>query len=263
MDCYARLSSAFPGLRVHQGPPRSGGGWTPSTALAEDAGALDALIALEAADGERLYGTPLRPDVAASFALHRYAWPACLLMSVPWFLDRRVPRLPPERVSVNRSEHRMTVEIREFSCLPGDPAARLPGARVVPDEEALRGALRAAVAEHLEPLLAAFRPRMRRGPRALWGMATDELIESLWYLGHLFNEEDRAAAALAALLPGRTPPFVGNADLQPAPTPSGAYPQHARTRLSCCLYYTLRPEEVCATCPRSCESQRSERLVAS
>ncbi|GAB2588706.1 (2Fe-2S)-binding protein [Streptomyces capparidis] len=261
-DAYARLTAAFPGLRVHLGPAREGGGWVGAASLARDARALDALIALEADDSERDYGTRARGDVAASFGLHRYAWPACLLMSVPWFLDRRVPRLPVEHVSVNRAEGRMTALVTEFSCLPGDPAAGHPGARVVPDEEALRGALRAAVAEHLEPLLTAFRPRMRRGPRALWGMATDELVEGLLYLGHLFGDEERAAADLAALLPGRTPPFHGEAALRPVPSPGGGLPRYTRTRLSCCLFYTLRPDEVCATCPRTCAGGRAKHLVA-
>lgn len=253
-DAYARLTAVFAGLRVHQGPPRVGGGWVRSGDLVADPAAVRLLIAREAADGEREYGTPLRGDVAASFALHRYAWPACVLMTVPWFLERRVPRLPTGNVSFHRGEGRMTVLVGEFSCLPGDPAAALPSARVVPDEEALRVALRAAVAEHLGPVLAAFRPRVRRGPRALWSMATDEIAEGLWHLGLLFGEEERAVADLAALLPGRTPPFAGTAGFRPgavAGADPGA-PGFTRTRQSCCLYYTVRPAEMCGTCPRTC-----------
>src|SRR5262245_42611668 len=138
-DAYARLTAAFAGLRVHTGPPRAGAGWVRSDDLASDPEAVRSLIALEAADAERESGEPLRGDVAASFALHRYAWPACLLMSVPWFLDRRVPGLLVGDVSFHRGGRRMTARVGTFSCLPGDPAAALPGARVVPGEEALRG----------------------------------------------------------------------------------------------------------------------------
>ena len=74
------------------------------------------------------------------------------------------------------------------------------------DEEALRAEVRAAVAEHLEPVLGGFGPRMRRRGRALWGMATDEIVEGLWYLASLFGEgeERRAMRELELLLPGAT-----------------------------------------------------------
>lgn len=136
---------------------------------------------------------------------------ACLLISLPWFLHRRVPRLPVSEVAFHRTLGRMSVRVGEFACLPDDPAAALPGARVVPDEEALRDEVRAAVAQHLGPLLEGFGPRMRRGRRALWGMVTDEVVESLWYIGNLLGEEQRAMADLEALLPGSTAPYTGGA----------------------------------------------------
>lgn len=267
-DAYTQLTAAFGGLRVHAGPPRAGDGWVPLADVVRDPDRVRDLIAAEAAEGQREYGEPLRADVAASFALHRYAWSACLLLSVPWFLGHRVPRLPAGDVSFHRGEGRMTVRVGAFHCLPDDPAAALPGARVVPDEEALRGALRAAVAEHLGPLLAVFQPYMRRGPRAMWGMATDELSESLWYLGHLFGQEERAVAELAALLPGGTPPFAGAAGFRPGTLPDAGPgeepgegpglgdPRYTRTRMSCCLYYTVRPADACGTCPRTCDPAR-------
>ncbi|MCW2869948.1 MAG: iron-sulfur protein [Streptomyces oryziradicis] len=123
---------------------------------------------------------------------------------------------------------RLTVRPRGFACLPEDPASALPGARVVPDTEALRAELRAAVAEHLAPVLDGFRPRMRRGRRAMWGTATDEVTESLWRIGVLLGEEDRAVAELGAPLPGSTAPYAGAADFRTlgAPgTPDGTAPR--------------------------------------
>jgi hypothetical protein len=125
-----------------------------------------------------------------------------------------VPRLPVADVSFHRAAGRLTVRPRGFACLPEDPASALPGARVVPDTEALRPELRAAVAEHLAPVLDGFRPRMRCGRRAMWGMATDEVTESLWRIGVLLGEEDRAVAELGALLPGSTAPYAGAADFR-------------------------------------------------
>ncbi|AWN30383.1 (2Fe-2S)-binding protein [Streptomyces sp. NEAU-S7GS2] len=261
-ESYARLAEAFPGLQVntwHAAPP-SGDGWVCAAGLAAGGEALDAFLSWDDAQILRDYGQRGRPDVVASFALHRYAWPACLLITVPWFLHRRVPRLPVQDVSFQRELGRMAVRISSFACLPDDPAATLPGARVVPDEEALRAEVRAAVAAHLGPVLEGFRTRMRRGPRALWGMASDEIVEGLWYVAQLLGEEPRAMAALERLLPGATAPYVGSAGFRALTGPCGeALP--TRDRASCCMFYTLRPEDTCVTCPRTRDEDRVKRLT--
>lgn len=120
------------------------------------------------------------------------------------------------------------------------------------------------MAEHLEPVLAAFGPRMRRRGRALWGMATDEVVEGLWYVARLFgqNEERRAVRELELLLPGATRPYVGSAAFRVLTGPDGE-PLPTRDRASCCMFYTVRPEDTCATCPRSCDSDRIAKLAVS
>ncbi|MEU3947817.1 (2Fe-2S)-binding protein [Streptomyces sp. NPDC029526] len=266
-DAYDRLAEVFPAMAVTVlGPdedmPR-GGGWIPAAELAAGGPELDAFLALDDTQVQRDYGQQARPDVIASFGLHRYAWPACLLITVPWFLHRRVPRCPVTHVSFDRTAPglavgRMAVRPDTFACLPDDPAAALPGARVVPDEEALRAEVRAAVAEHLEPLLASFGPRMRRRGRALWGMATDEIVESLWYVGQLLGEDTRVVRELELLLPGSTTPYVGAAAFRRPAGPAGEpAPAPTRDRVSCCMFYTLRPEDICATCPRTCTTART------
>ncbi|GFH68412.1 MULTISPECIES: (2Fe-2S)-binding protein [Streptomyces] len=262
---YARLAEVFPSLRVEEvGAGEAlpeGAGWTRADRLAAGGEELDAFIAWDEEQVLRDYGKAARPDVLATFGLHRYAWPACLLITLPWFLLGRVPRFPVDQVAYDRAEGRMAVRTGAFACLPDDPAAGLPGARVVADEEALRGEVRAAVAEHLEPLLAGFGPRMRRRGRALWGMATDEIVESLWYVGHLLGEEPRAMAELERLLPGATRPYVGTAAFRELTGPNGeALP--TRDRASCCMFYTLRPEDTCVTCPRTCDTDRVSKLTA-
>ena len=52
------------------------------------------------------------------------------------------------------------------------------------------------------PCWTASAPRMRRGPRALWGMASDEIVEGLWYIGHLLGEEPRAVTEARAAAAG-------------------------------------------------------------
>lgn len=261
---YERLTEVFPGLRAEvlaegTAAPR-GAGWVGADELAEGGAALDAFLSWDNAQVLRDYGRQARPDVVASFGLHRYSWPACLLVTVPWFLHRRVPRIPVEDVAFQRALGHLSVRVREFACLPDDPAASLPGARVVADEAALRAEVLAAVAEHLGPVLDGFGPRMRRGNRALWGMATDEIVEGLWYIAHLLGEERRAMAELELLLPGTTKPYVGTAGFRELTGPNGeSLP--TRDRASCCLFYTVRPEDTCVTCPRACDADRVRKLT--
>ncbi|WP_416978356.1 (2Fe-2S)-binding protein [Streptomyces sp. T028] len=269
-ESYARLTEVYPGLTVTElapgAPAPRGGGWVAAADLAAGGAALDTFLAWDDAQVVRDYGQRARPDVIASFGLHRYAWPACLLITVPWFLHRRVPRYPVTHVSYDRTGDGMRMAVRPpstFTCLPGDPAAGLPGARVVADEEALRAEVRAAVAEHHEPLLAGFGPRARRRGRALWGMVTDEIVEGLWYVAHLFGdgEQERARHELELLLPGATKPYVGSAAFRELTGPDGeSLP--TRDRASCCMFYTVRPEDTCATCPRTCDADRVGRLTA-
>uniref|UniRef100_A0AAU2K3N6 (2Fe-2S)-binding protein n=1 Tax=Streptomyces sp. NBC_00049 TaxID=2903617 RepID=A0AAU2K3N6_9ACTN len=264
-DAYARMAEVYGGLLVveraaHEPAPR-GAGWVGADELAAGGAALDAFLAWDDAQVLRDYGQQGRPDVVATFGLHRYAWPACLLITLPWFLQRRVPRLPADRVSFHRTLGRLAVHVEEFACLPDDPAAALPGARVVPDAEALRAEVRAAVAQHLGPVLEGFGPRMRRGRRALWGMVTDEVVESLWYIGQLLGEEQRAMAELEALLPGSTAPYTGAAGFRTLTGPDGT-PLPTRNRASCCFFYTIRPDDTCTTCPRTCDADRVSRLMA-
>ncbi|MFD9928214.1 (2Fe-2S)-binding protein [[Kitasatospora] papulosa] len=261
---YERLAEVFPGLRAEvladDVAAPSGDGWVGAAELAAGGAELDDFLAWDEAQVLRDYGTRARPDVVASFGLHRYAWPACLLVTLPWFTHRRVPRIPVTDVSFHRGLGHLTLRVGEFACLSDDPAAETPGARVVPDEAALRAEVLDAVAQHIGPVLDGFRPRMRRGKRALWGMATDEIVEGLWYVAHLLGEEGRAMRELELLLPGTTKPYVGTAGFRELTGPNGeSLP--TRDRASCCLFYTLRPEDTCVTCPRTCDADRVRKLT--
>lgn len=263
---YGRLTEVFPALRVRETGPGGelpgGPEWVRATRLAEGGRALEDFLTQDAEQALRDHGRRPRPDVTATFGLHRYAWPVCLLMTIPWFLLRRVPRLPVEAVAFRVAGGEVAVRVEEFACLPDDSAAHTPGARVVPDEEALRAELRAATAEHLTPVLGGFGPAIRRGPRALWGLATDEITEGLWYLGHLLGEEERAVHEAGLLLPGGTVPYGQAAGFRSLPGAAGV-PLRTRDRAGCCMYYTLRPEDTCVTCPRTCDADRVARLSPS
>lgn len=266
---YARMTEALPAVTVAELPQDTPlpatDGWVTAAALAQDPTALDTFLSWDDEQVRRDNGKQGRPDVIAGFGLHRYAWPACLLFTTPWFLHRRVPRYPVTHVSYDRTRGPMALAVRPgaFACLPDDPAAALPGAYTVRDEESLRAELRDAVAEHMEPLLAAFGPRMRRRGRALWGMVTDEIVEGIWYVAGLLGEHEkrRAEHALELLLPGTTKPYAGSPAFRALAGPDGE-PLRTRDRVTCCMYYTLEPDDTCATCPRTCDSDRIAKLTA-
>jgi ferric iron reductase protein FhuF len=94
-------------------------------------------------------------------------------------------------------------------------------------------------------------------------MATDEVVESLWYVSQLLGEEERGLRELELLLPGATEPYVGAAAFRRPTGPGGEAVPVTRDRVSCCMFYTLRPAEICATCPRACAAGRTaERTTA-
>jgi hypothetical protein len=264
-EAYTRMTEAFPALGVTElapgEPAPTGDGRVGVARLAEAGPEFESYLAWDDEQVLADHGHRARPDVIAGFGLHRYAWPACLLITVPWFLLRRVPRFPVQDVTFQRMPGRIAVRVGTFACLPDDPAASLPGARVVRDEEALRAEVRASVTEHLEPVLSGFGPRMRRRGRALWAMATDEVVESLHYVAGLLGEQERATRELEQLFPGTIKPYVGTAGFREVTGPNGQC-LPTRDRASCCFYYTLDAEDTCANCPRNTEAVRIAKLTA-
>ncbi|MCM2579945.1 (2Fe-2S)-binding protein [Streptomyces meridianus] len=261
---YRRLTGMCGALRVRVVPAgeaagRPGSPWTDGERLAAEPAWADVFIAAEAARVTDLYGHEARRDVAATRWLHQHLWTVCLLMSGPWYLERRVARIRPRDVRLDPTTGETAVVPGSFSCLAGDPAAHLTGTRVVVDDEALRAELRAAVADYARPLLAALGSRLRRGPRALWGMVADDLVSGIWHLGVLLGDEQSGVAAASALLPTAVAPFPGGAAFRDLTT-AGGERQPTRTRLGCCLHYKIRSEETCITCPRTCDAERLRRL---
>ncbi|WP_330285957.1 (2Fe-2S)-binding protein [Streptomyces sp. NBC_00576] len=259
---YKRLADVCEVLTVQVAEPagKSAQVGVSGAELTESQEALDAFVEAEAVRIRERYGHTARPHVAASRALHDYAWSVGLLMSGVWYLERRVPRIRPEDVRLDLATGVYKITPASYlSCLPGDPAATLPGVTVLPHEEALRAELRSAVADHMAPLLTALGPIARRGSRALWGLVSDDLVSGIWYLGRVLGREGDAVRAATELLPSAVSPYPGGADFRHLTDASGR--RHpTRTRAGCCLYYTIRPDEACSTCPRTCDTERLRRL---
>ncbi|MEU0126482.1 MULTISPECIES: (2Fe-2S)-binding protein [unclassified Streptomyces] len=260
---YHRLAGLCPAPGAEVAAPGSPAGqdWVDVAELSLRPGLLDDFLDEEAARIVEHHDHRARPDVVASRLLHGCLWSVCLLLSGPWYLEGRVPLPRPEDVRVSRRGDRYQVVPGAFACLPGDPAEGLPGVRPVADEAALGDVLRGAVADLVRPLCAALGPRARRGPRALWGMVEDDLVSGIWYLGRMLGEEDRAVAAAGRLLPGPVAPFPAGAGFRRlTDARGGSHP--TRDRAGCCLYYTIRPADACATCPRTCDTERLRRIEA-
>ncbi|WP_328841005.1 (2Fe-2S)-binding protein [Streptomyces europaeiscabiei] len=269
---YRRLDAACEALSVRVAEPgRSADRQPPAPArspqvalrtvgLMDGQESVEAFVEAEAARIRTRYDHSAPRHVAASRALHDYAWSVGLLMSGVWYLERRVPRIAPGDIRVDLATG--AFEIRPGSdlvCLADDPAAELPGARAVAHQELLRAELRAAVADHMGPVLDVIGPYVRRGSRALWGLVSDDLVSGLWYLGRVRGDETAGVRAASAVLPTAHAPFPGGADFRSLRTGDGR--EHAtRTRRGCCLYYTIRPAEACSTCPRTCDAERLRRL---
>lgn len=255
---YRRLASLCEVLSVrvaHAGQPGASG-----PCLVESQEHVEAFVDAEAARIRHRHGHTAPRHVAASRALHDYAWSVGLLMGGVWYLERRVPHIAPENVRIDLVSG--TFEVTpgtRLACLPDDRAAALPGALPLAHDEALRGELRQAVARHMGPVLDAIGPCARRGSRALWGMVADDLVSGIWYLGRVLGEEATAVRAATDVLPSALGPFPGGAGFRHLRTADGR--EHpTRTRTGCCLYYTIRPGEACSTCPRTCDAERVRRL---
>ncbi|MPY55236.1 (2Fe-2S)-binding protein [Streptomyces acidicola] len=255
---YRRLTSLCEPLSVrvtHGGRP---GPLRPC--LVEGQEGVEAFVDAEAARIQNRYGHTAPRHVAASRALHDYAWSVGLLMGGVWYLERRVPRIAPEDVRVDLASGAFDITPgARLACLPDDPAVALSGVLPVAQEEALRGELRQAVAAHMGPVLDAIGPYARRGSRALWGMVADDLVSGIWYLGRVLGEEATAVRAATDVLRSALPPFPGGAGFRRLRTADG-HEHPTRTRTGCCLYYTIRPDEACSTCPRTCDAERLRRL---
>lgn len=259
-DVYRRLAGICEALDVRVA--KAGQAGVTAAELAADRTALlQAFVDAEATRVHERYGARPRPDVAASRALHDYAWTVGMLMGGAWYLERRVPRIRPEDLRLDLTSGTYTITPgTELACLAGDPMAAHSGVLTLPQEEQLRARLRMSLADHMRPLLAAIAPVARRRSRALWGMVSDDLVSALWYLGRMLGQESAAITAATEVLPIAVPPYPSGADFRYLTGADGR--RHAtRTRTGCCMFYAIRPAEACSTCPRTEDAERLRRLA--
>lgn len=126
---YTRLTEVLPMVSVTELSPTDplpeGEGWVRAAGLAAAGAELDAFLAWDETQILRDYGREGRPDVVAAFGLHRYSWYACLLFTVPWFLQRRVPRFPAGHVAFQREQSRIGGAWRNVQLPAGRSGGRM------------------------------------------------------------------------------------------------------------------------------------------
>ena len=186
-----------------------------------------------------------RLAVAASALLDGYAWTLGLPLSAALATGAPAPDLAAANVRLRFDGGRPAeVELRDPAAPPGGGA----------------GAVARLVDGHLAALVARLAERrVRRGPRALWGLVANGCAAALL-------EQARAAglppARVAPLLdqllttPGRSLPTPALLQVGPADDP-----RLVRRRATCCLNYTVAGQP-CATCPLLPPAETRRRLAA-
>ncbi|KOX14655.1 IucA/IucC family C-terminal-domain containing protein [Micromonospora profundi] len=214
--------------------------WAPATTLIDGT----RLPELLRGAGVRWRGTP---HACAALAWKSYSYWTALPAVLGWASARRVPLLDPSDVLIHFEDHRplITLGLRRsitVAVLPNDPlaVAGLPQVRVVADETALLGELRASLLDaHLAPLITAIQSEVRVGTRTLLGSVASGIAHGLL----------RAADALPGPTVQNIDSVLGALDLadlvELVPGPAGEPTVQRRT---CCLAFTLPSPKVCQGC---------------
>lgn len=209
--------------------------------------------------------------VAARFWIDGYAWSVIGAAVAGYAGGRRIPDLRGEAVAVcfGGDGYAEAVALREgrFACLPDDPAAAHPDAEVVPDLDALRGALRAGVEAHFAPLIEALRRRSSLAERALWLGLADHCVRL--YLearaqldpdGYPARRRHEVDAEVAALIQSAGSPLRGPTGVLWIDHAGGVRPWVRRA--ACCLGYHDPDHGRCDHCPAFPVPEQLARLRA-
>jgi hypothetical protein len=248
-----RASGSWGGIRLF-GPAGApvGPGWTTAAELCSDAPLLENLLRRLGSE----YGTE-NPQVTGSLFLKGYLWRVLAPAVAAFVLERRVPDLGPENVALRFDGRGSPADLAvagTFAVLTDDPGAGHPGALVLASERDLARYLGERFGgSHLPGLLAALRPRTRRGLGALRKMAVDAVADAFLIVGGGLGREEEAVGLAEEVLAGPSP-LSGPTNYFVAER--GGLPETSRVRNACCLYYRLG-QNPCLTCPRLIRTERT------
>lgn len=272
-DSLARLDATvtwgtfqlMPGVPVTAALDQAG--WLPCAhVLAGDM--LDrwqALIATELARRHDVAPSQIPAIVPAAYQLGWYAdvtgWTAAAL----FHRERRVPSCTPEhlafRLDPDAYPAHVAVLSPSFACLPDDPDAAHPHARVLADEHALAAHLRNQVVGHAHRFFAAWQPGVRLGPRTRWGAISDILDSGPWAAAMEAGDESAGVASAAVLMADAEPPLLPGTRVYQGTDLLGR-PFWSRHRHTCCFAYRLPGAQPCFSCPRTTDDERASRATS-
>ncbi|GAA0902243.1 hypothetical protein [Pseudonocardia zijingensis] len=188
-------------------------------------------------------------------------------------LDQRAWHVRAGHLAVHHATGRVALRDASLLVLPGDPAAVLPHAEVVPDLPALLHRVAADAVATLGPLLDAVRSATRYGLVPLWNSATDAIRGAAHYVPlYAGTDRERAhelgsalVAALGHALAARGVRLRdrGAHEL----VQRGVETYRVPVRAACCLYYKTEPQverpsdAYCMSCPFLCSPDRRERFA--
>jgi hypothetical protein len=213
-------------------------GWTPASALRDDAGLTEFLAA-----AQRRW--PAAPHVAAALAWKCYSYWAAVPAVLGYATALRVPLVRADDVLVRFYDRapflRLSLRHAAVTMLPGDPYAAA-AARVVADEAALLRELRESLLDgHLGPFAEGISRRARLGRRTLLGSLAAGV-------GHALSRSAQALPPARPALPTAEAILdaLGVADLvELTPRPHGRLFVQRRT---CCLAFALPHPRTCVGC---------------
>ncbi|HWH15000.1 MAG TPA: IucA/IucC family C-terminal-domain containing protein [Miltoncostaeaceae bacterium] len=180
--------------------------------------------------------------------------------------ESRMPDVAADAVRVRFTDDGEPAEVRfrrpAMAVLPGDAAAGDPGVVLVRDRDALWAWFRGRLIPHLEPVVEALAPVVRRSRRALWRCVCDSLGGYLEWLGDGVGRGE-AARCDEALLLGVDPPLLGTRRREEVRWSGGT--RVVAVRSGCCLSYRRegRGGRGCFGCPRTTSEERVARMEES
>jgi len=242
---YRRLREINAKWHVELGPQHSDG-WIAGQHFqrADAAPFLGLLLNIQ----ERL-NTTHRKATAASFAL-RFGWSAAAAFG-PYLLDKRVPDVRLENISLRFTQSTLFERVALHQ--PLEWHSRAPGTDAL-------ARLRAVLVDQTTPVIEALYQWSKLPRKALWGQ-----IVSSWgaqfgvILGGL-DRSDEVLQTARSFFDATGPAFAQRPEFYNVEHCGVTRVYHIRS--SCCLYYKIKPESYCASCPLISNAERIARNKA-
>lgn len=211
-----------------------------------------------------------------AYFIGEYSWYAPLAAIAAYLVTARVPDFAPDNVALrvrnyiwHAGEHSgesQRLDVRylsgRFACLPDDPAADHPDARVLPNADALRESLRTTLEAHLAPLIERVYAQTKLSRHAQWMLVADACAALFLHIGQALGDEAHAKAEGIAFVKAPGSPMSGGKtsyiSLQFLD-----YCESFRVRGGCCRYYTVSEtdKDYCPTCVLRKPEDRNQRLL--